>query len=97
RRRDRLDAWFLIVRDDGEAAAAVVAPALAFSLAAQHRHLPVDTEDFGHFGLELGIALFQVVADLVRLDVLLGQDLADRPLGQLRQARMPGGRSVLTG
>jgi hypothetical protein len=33
----------------------------------------------------------------VRLDFLLGQDLADRPLGQLSQARMPGGRSVLTG
>jgi hypothetical protein len=61
-RSDRLDAWFLIVRDDGEAPAAVVALALAFSLAAQHRHLPVDTEDFGHLGLELGIALFQVVA-----------------------------------
>jgi hypothetical protein len=28
---------------------------------------------------------------------MLGQDLADRPLGQLPQARMPGGRPVLTG
>jgi hypothetical protein len=33
----------------------------------------------------------------VRLDFLLGQDLAHRPLGQLRQARMPGGRFVLPG
>jgi hypothetical protein len=33
----------------------------------------------------------------MRFDFLFGQDLADRPLGQLRQARMSGGRSVLTG
>ena len=62
---DRLDPWFLVVRDDGKApaTAAVLAPALAaFSLATQHRHLPVDAEDFGHLGLELGIALLQVVA-----------------------------------
>src|SRR5271165_2197234 len=97
---DRLDPWFLVVRDDGKApaTAAVLAPALAaFSLATQHRHLPVDAEDFGHLGLELGIALFQVVAHLVRLDFLLGQDLADRPLGQFPKARMSGGWSVLTG
>src|SRR6201981_18975 len=97
---DRLDPWFLVIRDDGKApaTAAVLAPALAaFSLATQHRHLPVDAEDFGHLGLELGIALFQVVAHLVRLDFLLGQDLADRPLGQFPKARMSGGWSVLTG
>jgi len=64
-RSNRLDPWFLVVRDDGEApaTAAVLARALpAFSLATQHRHLPVNTEDFGHLGLELRIALFQVVA-----------------------------------
>ena len=33
----------------------------------------------------------------MRLDLVLGQDLADRPLGQLRQARMPSRRRVLTG
>src|SRR5262249_25635120 len=40
---------------------------------------------------------FQVIAHLVRLDVLLCQDLADRPLGQFRKARMTGGRPVTTG
>src|SRR5215469_5665909 len=67
-RSDRLNPWFLVVRDDGEApATAVLALVLpAFSLATHHRHLPVDTEDFGHFGLELRIALLQVVAHLVR-------------------------------
>jgi hypothetical protein len=33
----------------------------------------------------------------VRLDLVLGQDLADRPLGQLRQARIPGRRAMRTG
>jgi hypothetical protein len=33
----------------------------------------------------------------VRLDLLLGQNLADRPLGQLAQARMPSRGSVLPG
>src|ERR1700719_1731885 len=98
-RSDRLNPWFLVVRDDGEAPAiAVLALALStFSLATHHRHLPVDTEDFGHLGLELRIALLQVVANFVRLDFLLGQYFADRSLGQLRQARMPGGWSMLTG
>src|SRR6185437_12161130 len=64
-RSDRLHPWFLVVRDDGQAPAiAVLALALApFSLATHHRHLPVDTEDFGHLGLELRIALLQVVAN----------------------------------
>jgi hypothetical protein len=98
-RSDRLNPWFLVVRDDGQAPAiAVLALALStFSLATHHRHLPVDTEDFGHLGLELRIALLQVVANFVRLDFLLGQYFADRSLGQLRQARMPGGWSMLTG
>src|SRR4029077_1231470 len=90
-RSDRLDPGVLVIRDDGKAPAAVFALALpTLRLSTQHRHLPVDTEDFGHLGLEFGIPLFQVVAHLVRLDLVLGQDLADRSLGQLCQARMPG-------
>src|ERR1700730_8364025 len=94
-RTDRLDAGFLVIRDEGEAAAVLTSALLPFR--PQYRHLPVDTKDLGHLGLELGIALFQVVANLVRLDFLLSQDLAHCPLGQLAQARMPGGRSVLPG
>src|SRR5262249_62317770 len=83
-RRDRLDPGFLVIRDDGEAPAAVFALALlTLRLPTQHRYLPVDTEDFGHLGLEFRIPLFQVVAHLVRLDLVLSQDLADRSLGQL--------------
>src|SRR2546421_572860 len=62
-RSARLEAGFLVVRNDGEGAAitAVLTPAL-LSFRLQHRHLPVDPKDLGHLGLELGIALFQVVA-----------------------------------
>src|SRR5437660_8224490 len=60
---DRLDPGFLVIPDDGEAPAAVFALALpTLRLPTQHRHLPVDTEDFSHLGLEFGITLFQVVA-----------------------------------
>src|ERR1700730_6010644 len=57
-RTDRLNPGFLVVRDDDEAPAAVLA---LCSFATQHRDLPVDTEDFGHLGLALGITLFPVV------------------------------------
>src|SRR5262245_12852492 len=51
-RRDRLDPGFLVIRDDGEAPAAVFALVLlTLRLPTQHRDLPVDTEDFGHLGL----------------------------------------------
>src|SRR5438309_5956437 len=59
-RTDRLDAGFLVIRDEGEAAAVLTSALLPFR--PQYRHLPVDTKDLGHLGLELGIALFQVVA-----------------------------------
>ena len=77
-RPDRLDPGFLIVRDDGKAPATAAVLALC-RVPTQHRDLPVDTEDFGHLGLELRIALFQVVAHLVRLDFLLGQDAKPNP------------------
>src|ERR1700746_509599 len=48
---DRLDPWFLVVGDDGEASATTTVLALAltaFRLPAQHRYLPVDAKDFDH-------------------------------------------------
>src|SRR5437588_4549686 len=68
-RTDRLDAGFLVIRDQGKAATVLTSALLPFR--PQYRHLPVDTKDLGHLELELGIALFQVVAHLVRLDFLL--------------------------
>jgi hypothetical protein len=46
-RTDRLDPGFLAVRDDGKAAARVAVLTLCPVLT-QHRHMPGDTEDFGH-------------------------------------------------
>src|SRR5215469_3805229 len=92
-----LDPWFLVVRDDGEAPATIVLALAACRLLTQHRYLPVDTEDFGHLELEVGIALLQVITYFVRLDVLPGQDFADRSLGQVPEAGMPRRRCGSTG
>jgi hypothetical protein len=97
---DRPDSWFLVVGHDGEAPVTTTVLALAIGasrLPTQHRHLPLDTEDFGHLGLELGIALLQAVAYFVRLDLVLSHDFADPSFGQLPEAEMPGRGCVLTG
>ena len=43
------------------------------------------------------VAAFQVIADLVRLDRVAGEDLADRALDDARQRRMAGRDGVFTG
>ena len=58
--------------------------------------LAVDAQNFRHLGFELGVAAFQVVAHLVRLDLLLIEDLAQSALNQLAKAGVPFGRSMLT-
>jgi hypothetical protein len=50
---------------------------------------------FSHLLLELGIATFQIVAHLVRLDFLLAEDLAHRALNQPGETFVPRRRSVL--
>src|ERR1700758_5763264 len=54
-------------------------------------------QHFGHLFRKLGIALFQVVAHLVRLHFLLIENLAYRALGQVGEACMPLRRSMLAG
>jgi hypothetical protein len=58
RRADRLDAGFLVIRDDGE-----LARVRAATGGPPHLDLPVDAQNLRHFRLELGIAPLQVVAD----------------------------------
>src|SRR5665647_1399001 len=71
----------------GRRPTAVSAPAAAApELSAQH---------LGHFFRKLGITLRQVVTDLVRLHFLRIEDLAQRALRQVRQARVPFGGTVL--
>src|SRR3982075_384976 len=61
----------------------------------QDLDLAVDTENLRHLLLKFGVATFQIVAHLVRLDFLLAEDLAHRALDQLGETFVPGGRSVL--
>src|SRR5271165_4279616 len=58
-------------------------------------HFAIDAQNLGHLLLELRIAAFQVVADLVRLHLLLIEDLAHRALNQLAEAGVSFGGSML--
>src|SRR5580704_4084459 len=92
RRRDGLDARLLVVRDDR----CRLLPLLRFGGGLfQDLDLAVDTPNLRHLLLELGVASFQVVAHLVRLDVLLAEDLAHRALDQMGETFVPCRRSAL--
>ena len=57
-------------------------------------HLTIDAQNLRHLGLKLGVAALQVITDLVRLDLLLVEDVAQRALSKLAQAGMAFLRSV---
>ena len=61
----------------------------------QYGNFLIDTRDFRHLGLELWIPPLQVVAHLVRLHLLLGEELANRALRDPRQAGVPRRRTML--
>ena len=61
----------------------------------QNLDLAINAQNLRHLLLELGIATFQIVAHLVRLDFLLAEDLAHRALNQLGETFVPRRRSVL--
>ena len=63
----------------------------------QDGDLAVDAEHLGHLRLEGLVATFEIVADLVRPDLLTGEYLADRALDDAGQAGMSGRRRVLAG
>src|SRR5271168_1436387 len=79
---DCLDAGLLVVRDDRN----IRLGCFAFS---QDCNLTIDAEHFRHLRLELRVAPFEIVADLVRLHLVSGKDLADGTLHYPLQARMP--------
>jgi hypothetical protein len=60
----------------------------------QQLDLTIDAQHLGHFRRGLGIAAFQVVAQLVRLHLASIEYLADGSLRQIGQAGVPGCRSV---
>src|SRR5260370_997810 len=61
----------------------------------QNLDLAVNTENLRHLLLKFSIAAFQIVANLVRFDLLLSENLAHRALDQLGETFVPTGRAVL--
>src|ERR1700741_883448 len=64
RRGDGLDSRLLVVRDDRDRLLRFLRLGSGFF---QDLDLAVDTQNFRHLGLELGVAAFQIVANLVGL------------------------------
>ena len=93
RRRDRLDTRLLVVGDDRHRVARLLLRCDCDLL--QELHPAIDAQHFGHLFRKLGIALLQVVAHLVRLDLLLIEDLAHRALRQAGEAGVSLRRSML--
>ncbi len=91
-RRKRLNARLLIIGNDRHRVAGFL---LGFCRSLfNDLHLAIDTQDFRHLGLKVGITAFQVVTDLVRLDLLLVEDDAQRALSKLAQANVPLSRPM---
>ena len=91
RRTNRLHAGFLVIRDDGHRAAWLRRRGAG---CLQDLDLFVNAQDLRHFGFELRITALEIVTDLVWLDRLGGEDLADGTLGQIGEAGMASRRSV---
>src|SRR5439155_11030101 len=92
RRREGLDPRLFVIGNDRHSLAGFAR--LGGSLF-QNLDLAVNTENLRHLLLKFGVAAFQIVADLVRFDFLLAEDLAHRALDQLGETFVPTGRAVL--
>ena len=90
---DRLDTGLLVVGDDCHRVARLLIRAGCRLL--QELHLAINTQHLGHFFRKFRVALLQVVTHLVRLHLLLAEDLAQRALDQVGEAGVPLRRSVL--
>src|SRR5262249_20527113 len=60
-----------------------------------HLDLAINAQDLRHLLLELGVAAFQIIPYLVRLDFLLAEYLAHRSLHHFGETFVPGDRRVL--
>jgi hypothetical protein len=85
---DRLDAGLLVIGNDRHAWAGRL-------VCAQDGDLAIDAEHLGHLRIEGLVAPLEIIADLVRLDVMTGEDLADRALDDAGQTRMASRRGML--
>ena len=92
--RDRLDTGLLVIGDDRHRIARLLFGGGRSLL--DKLHLAIDAQNFRHLLLELRVAAFQVVADLVRLYFLLIEDVAQRALSQFGKAGVSFRRPMLT-
>src|SRR5215470_7664774 len=90
-RGNRLDSWFFVIRDNGY----WLGRFPRFGSLFQDLDLAVHAQNVRHLLLELGVATFQIIPHLVRPDFLLAKYFAHRPLRQIGEAFVPGGRRVL--
>jgi hypothetical protein len=95
RRRDRLNARLLVIRDNHHRIARLLLGDGRSLL--DQLHLAIDAQHLRHLCLEVGVAAFEVVAHFVRLDLLLIEDVAQRALSQLGKARVSLRRPMLAG
>src|SRR5258705_3683433 len=92
RRCDGLDSRLFVVGDDRHSLDGFARLGGSFF---QNLDLAVNTENLRHLLLKFSIAAFQIVANLVRFDLLLPEDLAHRALHQLGETFVPTGRAGL--
>ena len=93
RGRDRLDTGLLVIGDDRHRIARLLFCGGRRLL--DELHLAIDAQNLRHLLLELRVAAFQVIANLVRLYLSRIEDVAQRALSQLGKAGMPLRRPVL--
>jgi hypothetical protein len=93
RRCDCLDTGLLVVGDDCYLVAHLLLRPRGGPL--EELHFTIDAQHLGHFFRKVRVAVFQIVADLVRLYFFLIEDLAHRALRQVGEARVPLGWAVL--
>src|SRR6476620_7147913 len=92
RRSDGLDSRLFVVGDNRHSLDGFARLGGGFF---QNLDLAINAQNLRHLLLEFGIATFQIVAHLVRLDFLLAEDLAHRALNQLGETFVPRRRAVL--
>lgn len=93
RRRDNLNFRLLVARDDRHRFSPLLGSGRGFF---QDIDFAIDAQNLRHLLFKRGVAIFKIVAHLVRLDCLLAEKLAHRALNQTGETFVLRRRSVLT-
>jgi hypothetical protein len=97
-RSDRLDSQLLVAGDNRHRLTRFLRRLRRLRLGSgllQDLDLAIDAQNLRHLLLELGIAAFQIVTHLMRLDFLLAKNLAHRALDKIGETFVPSGGGVL--